>query len=112
MKISQRREGDVLIMELAGRMTIGEGDTQAGEAVRSAVTSGEMKILLDMRDVPVLDSSGVGELVSAYTSASNRGATIKLLKLAPRVGDVLKSTRLTGIFDIYDDEVDALESFA
>lgn len=111
MEITQRREGEILVMELSGRMTIGAGDAQAGDAVRAALASGEKKILLDMRDVPVIDSSGVGELVSAYTSASNRGAVIKLLKLSPRVGEVLLSTRLIGVLESFDDEVDAIESF-
>lgn len=112
MKISQRKEGQVLVLKLDGRMSIGEGDSEAGEAIRSAVAAGEKKILLDMKGVSVLDSSGVGELVSSYTSAHRRGGVIKLYGLAPRVGEVLKSTRLVGIFDIYDDEVKAIESFA
>jgi anti-sigma B factor antagonist len=112
MKISQRKEGQVHVIVLDGRMSIGEGDSEAGDAIRSAVAAGERKILLDMRRVSVLDSSGVGELVSAYTSANRRGGTIKLCGLAPRVGEVLKSTRLVGIFDIFDDEVKAIESFA
>jgi anti-sigma B factor antagonist len=112
MKISQRKEGQVLVMKLDGRMSIGEGDSEAGEAIRSAVAAGEKKILLDMKNVSVLDSSGVGELMSAYTSANRRGGTIKLYGLAPRVGEVLKITRLVGIFEIYDNEVKAIESFA
>jgi anti-sigma B factor antagonist len=112
MKISQKKEGDVLVFELQGRMSVGEGDSEVGDAIRSAAAAGEKKILIDMKDVPVLDSSGVGELMSAYASASRRGGTIKLLKLSPRVGEVLKSTRLVGIFDIFDDRVEALESFS
>lgn len=112
MNITQRKVGDVLIVELSGRMTIGQGDAEAGDAVRSALASGERKILLDMDDVPVVDSSGVGELISCYTSANNRTATVKLLKLSPRVGDVLKSTRLIGVFEIFDDEAEAIASFA
>ena len=111
MEIRQRKEGDVLVVELQGRLTIGQGDSDAGEAIRSAVAAGETKVLLDMKDVPVVDSSGVGELVAAYASANNRGASVKLLKLQPRVGDVLKSTRLIGIFEIFEDEAAALESF-
>ena len=111
MNITQRKEGDVLIVELSGRMTIGQGDAEVGDAIRSALASGESKIVLDMGDVPVVDSSGVGELISAYTSANNRNAAIKLLKLSPRVGDVLKSTRLIGVFEIFDDEAAAVASF-
>lgn len=111
MNITHRKEGDVLIIELSGRMTIGQGDAEVGDAIRSALTSGESKIVLDMGDVPVVDSSGVGELISAYTSANNRDAAVKLLKLSPRVGDVLKSTRLIGVFEIFDDEATAVASF-
>jgi anti-sigma B factor antagonist len=112
MRISQVREGDVLVVVLRGRMSVGEGDAQAGDEIRSAVAAGEKKILLDMKDVPVLDSSGVGELMAAYTSASRSGSVIKLLSLSPRVGEVLKSTRLVGIFDIFDDRIEAIESFS
>jgi anti-sigma B factor antagonist len=112
MRVTQRKEGDIQVIELSGRMTIGQGDAEAGDAIRAAVAAGEKKILLDMRDVPVLDSSGVGELISGYTSANNKGAVIKLLKLSPRVGEVLLSTRLIGILEAFEDEVVALESFA
>jgi anti-sigma B factor antagonist len=112
MKFSRNKEGDVLVIELRGRMSVGEGDAEAGEEIRSAAAAGERKILLDMKGVPVLDSSGVGELMAAYASVSRRGGTIKLLGLSPRVGEVLKSTRLVGIFDIYDDRIEALESFS
>ena len=111
MKITQRNEGDVLVIALSGRLTIGQGDSDVGEAIRASVAAGATKVLLDMEDIPVVDSSGVGELVAAYTSASNRGSTIKLLKLQPRVGDVLKSTQLIGVFEIFDDEAEALASF-
>jgi anti-sigma B factor antagonist len=111
MKISTRKEGRVLVITLDGRMSIGEGDSIAGEAIRSAVAAGEKKVLLDMKKVSVLDSSGVGELVSSYTSALRRGGTVKIYGLAPRVGEVLKATRLVGIFELFDDDVAAIESF-
>ena len=111
MKITQRKQGDVLIVELSGRMTIGQGDAEAGDAIRSALASGETNILLDMGDLPVVDSSGVGELIACYTSATNRNASVKLLNLSPRVGDVLKSTRLIGVFEIFEDEAAAVASF-
>ena len=104
-------EGDVLVIVLRGRMSVGEGDAEAGAEIRQAVAGGARKILLDMKGVPVLDSSGVGELMAAYASASRHGGVIKLLSLSPRVGEVLKTTRLVGIFDIYEDRIEALESF-
>jgi anti-sigma B factor antagonist len=112
MRFSRNKEGDVLVIELRGRMSVGDGDAEAGQEIRSAVAAGEKKILLDMKGVPVLDSSGVGELMAAYASVSRRGGMIKLLGLSPRVGEVLKTTRLVGIFDIYDDRIEALESFS
>ena len=112
MKISQERQGDILILVLRGRLTIGEGDSEVGQAMRSAAAAGEKKILIDMKDVPVIDSSGVGEVMAAYAGAKRRGCTIKLLWLSPRVGEVLKSTRLAGVFEIFDDRVDAIESFS
>jgi anti-anti-sigma factor len=112
MRFSRNKEGDVLVIELRGRMSVGDGDAEAGQEIRSAAAAGERKILLDMKGVPVLDSSGVGELMAAYASVSRRGGTIKLLGLSPRVGEVLKTTRLVGIFDIYDDRIEALESFS
>lgn len=112
MRFSRTKEGDVLVIMLRGRMSVGDGDAEASEEIRSAVAAGEKKILLDMKGVPVLDSSGVGELMAAHASARRRGGVIKLLGLSPRVGDVLKSTRLAGIFDIYDDRVEAIESFS
>ena len=112
MKISQRQEGRVRVIKLDGRMAIGEGDSEAGEAIRSAVAEGQKSILVDMKNVSVLDSSGVGELVFAYTTATRRGGEVKLYGLSPRVGEVLKATRLVGIFEMFDDEIDAIESFA
>ena len=112
MKFTQRKEGDVLIVELSGRMTIGHGEAEAGDALLTAVKSGETKILLDMGDVLVVDSSFIGELISAYTAANNRGSALKLLNLSPRVWEVLKSTRLTEVFEIFDDEAAAVASFS
>jgi anti-sigma B factor antagonist len=112
MKFSRNKEGDVLVIELRGRMSVGDGDAEARDQIRSALADGERKILLDMKGVPVLDSSGVGELMAAFASASRRGGTIKLLGLSPRVGEVLKTTRLVGVFDIYDDRIEAIESFS
>ena len=111
MKIRQRREGDVLLIELSGRMTFGEGDSEAGDAVRSALKAGESKIVVDMGDVPVVDSFGVGELASLYSSAAKRKAALKLVKVSPRVRDVLEISGLTGVFEIFDEETAAMDSF-
>ena len=111
MNITQRKEGDVLIVELSGRMAIGHGEAEAGSAILAALESGEAKILLDLADVPMIDSSGIGELVSVYTAANNANAALKLLNLSSQVEEVMRSTLLTGVFDIFSDEAAAIASF-
>ena len=110
MNIQSRHEGDVLVLDIDGKMTIASGSA-AHDAILAALHGGEKKILLDMEDVAMLDSSGVGELMAAYASAKNRGAALKLLKLAPRVGEVLKVTQLVGFFEIFEDAGAAVRSF-
>lgn len=110
MQIQSRKQGDILILDLDGKMTISAGSA-AHDAITQALQAGEKKILLDLAGVTTLDSSGVGELMAAYASAKNRGAALKLLQLAPRVGEVLKVTQLIGFFEIFEDEKLALASF-
>ncbi len=111
MNIETRHSGDVLILDLDGKLNI-ESGSAAHDAILSALDGGEKKILLDMEGVTSLDSSGVGDLMASYASAAKREATIKMLKLAPRVGDVLRITKLIGYFEIFEDENEALRSFA
>src|ERR1039458_10364534 len=96
--VTTRDVGDVKIVELHGKITIGAGDLQMREAIHAAVSGGATKLIVDMKDVTTIDSSGVGELVGCYTTATNRGAKLKLLNLPPKISDVLtvdrKSTRL------------------
>jgi anti-sigma B factor antagonist len=110
MQIHSRKQGEVLVFDFDGKMTISAGSA-AHDAIVQALADGEKKILLDLEGVSVMDSSGVGELMASYTSAKNRGAALKLLKLAPRVGEVLRITQLIGFFQIYDDLQTALASF-
>jgi anti-sigma B factor antagonist len=110
MQIQSRKVGDVLVLDFDGKLTIAAGSA-AHDAIAQALGAGEKKILLDMDGVSVMDSSGVGELMASYTSAKNRGATLKILKLAPRVGEVLKVTQLIGFFEIFEDEKLAHASF-
>lgn len=112
MKISSRKDGDVQILALSGKLTIGVGDTQLRQAVHDCLEMGATKILLDLSGVTTIDSSGVGELVSTFTMSANRGARVKLEKLPPKIRDVLTITQLITVFEIYDDEAEALESFA
>lgn len=112
MAISQRKDGDVTILEISGPVTIGKGDVLIRDSVREALATGERRILLDLQGVSALDSSGVGELISAYTSITNKGGALKLARLSPKVASVLQVTRLSGILDSFPTLEDALVSFS
>lgn len=112
MAVSQRKEGDVTIFEFSGPVTIGKGDVAVRESVQQALEAGERRILLDFDGVTALDSSGVGELISAYTSITNRGGELKLSRLSPKIDSVLQVTRLSGILDSYENQEDALIAFS
>ena len=109
--VTTRDAGDVKIVELHGKITIGAGDLQMREAIHAAVNGGATKLIIDMKDVTTIDSSGVGELVGCYTTATHRGAKLKLLSLPPKISDVLTVTQLITVFDVYTNEKDALASF-
>lgn len=111
LAISSREVDGVTVLDLSGRITLGEGSVQLRDAIRDLIGKGQQKILLDLGDVNYIDSSGLGELVSAYTSARNQGATVKLLKLTKKVHDLLQLTKLYTVFDIYDDEASAIASY-
>jgi anti-sigma B factor antagonist len=110
MKIESKRAGDVHVLDIDGKLTIDDGSA-VYDAILAALGGGERKILLDLEGITALDSSGVGDLMAGYASAKNRGATVKLLKLAPKVGEVLKITQLIGFFEIFEDEGAAIRSF-
>ena len=112
MKINVRHREGVTIVDLGGKLTIGVGDVQLREAVIEALDATGGNILLGMRRVTVIDSSGVGELVSAYTTVTNRGRKLALLNLPPKVADILQLTQLITVFDIYDDQDEAIEALA
>jgi anti-sigma B factor antagonist len=101
----------VAVLDLSGRITLGEGSVQIRDAIRELLAKGRKSILLDLGEVNYIDSSGLGELVSAYTSARNQSAALKLLKLTKKVHDLLQLTKLYTVFDIYDDEAAAIASF-
>jgi anti-sigma B factor antagonist len=109
--VTTRDVNDVKIIELHGKITIGAGDLQMREAIHAALAGGCTKILVEMKDVTTIDSSGVGELVGCYTTATNKGAKLKLLSLPPKISDVLTVTQLITVFDVYSDEKEALSSF-
>lgn len=111
MNIKKRKEEGVIILELDGKLTIGTGDVKLREEVRDALQDGAKKLLLNLKGVRTMDSSGLGELIRCKATATSRGATIKLLHVEDKVHEVLDMTRLIGVFDNFDDEIDAIASF-
>ncbi|HEU5452459.1 MAG TPA: STAS domain-containing protein [Terriglobales bacterium] len=112
MKSSTRQIDGVTIVDLSGRITLGEGSVVLRDLVRELLAKGNKKILLNLGDVTYIDSSGIGELVSAFTTVRNGGGELKLLNLTKKVHDLLQITKLYTVFDIKDDETQAIQSFA
>ena len=111
MKVSTRQVDGVTILDLSGRITLGEGSVQLRDAVRDLLSKGQKHILLNLGDVTYIDSSGIGELVSAFTTVKNQGGELKLLNLTRKVHDLLQITKLYTVFDVKDDEASAVASF-
>lgn len=112
LKSNTRQSNGVAIVDLSGRITLGEGSVVLRELVRDLLGKGDKNILLNLADVTYIDSSGIGELVSAYTAVKNQGGELKLLKLTKKVHDLLQITKLYTVFDVKDDESAALAAFA
>ena len=112
MKASTRQVDGITVVDLSGRITLGEGSVILRDTVRDLVAKGNKKILLNLGDVNYIDSSGIGELVSAFTSVRNQGGELKLLNLTKKVHDLLQITKLYTVFDVKDDEAAAVKSFA
>ena len=112
MKIVERQVSDVTILDLHGKILIGEGDDALRDAVTKLVDGGKSRILLNLADVPYVDSAGLGEIVRCYTTVSKKGGKLKLLNLTNKVHDLMQITRLYTVFDILDDETVAVKSFA
>jgi anti-sigma B factor antagonist len=111
IKIGTRQVDGVTILDLSGRITLGEGSVQLRDAIRDLLAKGQKKILLNLADVNYIDSSGIGELVSAFTTVKNQGGELKLLNLTKKVHDLLQITKLYTVFDVQDDETTAIGSF-
>jgi anti-sigma B factor antagonist len=111
MKASSRQVNGVAVVDMSGRITLGEGSVVLKDTVRDLLGKGEKKILLNLGDVTYIDSSGIGELVSAFTSVRNQQGQLKLLKLTKKVHDLLQITKLYTVFEIYDDEAAGIASF-
>ena len=111
LSIASREVDGVTVLDLSGRITLGEGSVQLRDAIRELIGKGSKNILLNLGDVNYIDSSGLGELVSAYTTARNQSAGLKLLSLTKKVHDLLQLTKLYTVFDIFDDEASAIASY-
>jgi anti-sigma B factor antagonist len=111
LKIASREVNGVSVLDLSGQITLGEGSVQLREAVRGLLGRGKKNILLNMGNIDYIDSAGLGELVSAFTSAKNQQAEVKLLQLTRKVQGLLQLTKLYTVFDIKDDEAVAIASF-
>ena len=112
MKIQIHDHGDIKIIEVKGKITIGEGDVKLRQEVHSVLDGGCKKIILDMDGVKYVDSSGIGELVSCYTTITNRGGQLRLTKLNSKIYSLLQLTALVTVFQIMDSNEDALQSFS
>lgn len=108
---SRTTDNGVEIIKLEGKITIGSGDQQLREVIGNAMNSANPKILLDMSGVTTIDSSGIGELVGSYTTVTNRGGKLKLLHLPAKLNELLHVTQLITVFEVYDSEQEALNSF-
>ena len=111
LNIRERQAGDVTILDMDGKITIGEGSVAVRTAIRKLLEEGKKKILLNVAGVGYVDSSGIGELVSSYTTIQREGGQLKLLNLTQKMEDLLGITKLLTVFDTYDDEATALNSF-
>jgi anti-sigma B factor antagonist len=112
MQIDERVVDDVTILDLKGKMTLGEGDELLKDKINSLSSQGHKKLVLNLEGVPYIDSAGLGEIVRTYTSVSRQGGKLKLLNVSKRIYDLLVITKLVTIFDSYEDEQEAVRSFS
>ena len=112
VKLNTRQVGDVSVVDVTGRITLGEGSSALRDLMRELVGKGQKKILLNLGEVSYIDSSGIGELVSGFTTVTNSGGELKLLNLNKRVKDLLQITKLYTVFDVHEDEAGAIRSYA
>jgi len=109
--ISERQAGDVTILDMEGKVTIGEGSVALRTTIRRLLGEGKTKILLNLGGVGYIDSSGIGELVSSFTAVNKEQGTLKLLNLTQKIQDLLAITKLLTVFDVFENEAEALASF-
>jgi len=111
MQIDERKVGDVTILDMKGKMTLGDGDEMLRAKINAIIQAGAKKILLNLGDVPYIDSAGLGEIVRTYTTVSRQGGVLKLLNLTKRIKDLLAITKLLTVFETFDGENEAVKSF-
>lgn len=111
MNVTARHKEGITILDFKGKITIGVGDVALREAVVEALDAGSRNLLINLKEVSTIDSSGVGELVSSYTTVTNRGGNLRLLNIPPKVMDILQITQLITVFDVFEDEDEAVASF-
>jgi anti-sigma B factor antagonist len=112
VKLTSRQVGDVTVIDAAGRITLGEAASAFRDTIRDLSAKGNKKILLNLGEVSYIDSSGIGEMVSSFTTITNGGGQLKLLGLNKRIKDLLQITKLYTVFDAFDDEAAAIRSFS
>lgn len=112
MQIEERNQGDVVVLDLKGKVTLGEGDEMLKDKVNSLVNQGHRKIILNLAEVPYVDSAGLGEIVRTYTTVSRQGGSLKLLNLTKRITDLLSITKLLTVFETFESETEAIKSFS
>ena len=112
MEIVERTVSDVTVLDLKGKMTLGEGDELLKDKLNSLLSGGKKKLLLNLEGVPYIDSAGLGEIVRAFMTVSREGGKLKLLNLTKRIEDLLSITKLLTVFETFDSEADAIKSFS
>lgn len=111
LNIRERQAGEITVLDMEGKITIGEGSVALRTAIRRLLEEGKRKILLNLAGVGYIDSSGIGELVSSYTAINKEGGQLKLLNLTQKLQDLLAITKLLTVFDVYEDENEATNSY-
>jgi anti-sigma B factor antagonist len=112
MEIAERTVSDITVLDLKGKMTLGEGDELLKDKINSLLAAGKKKLVLNLEGVPYIDSAGLGEIVRTFTTVSRQGGSLKLLNLTKRIEDLLSITKLLTVFETFDSEPDAIKSFS
>ena len=111
MEIVERTVNDVTVLDLKGKMTLGEGDELLKDKINSLLAAGKKKLVLNLEGVPYIDCAGLGEVVRTYTTVSRQGGSLKLLNLTKRIEDLLSITKLLTVFETFDSEAEAIKSY-